>query len=83
MARGKIELEQLSVNPSIIDVTDIKQFTEVGAGIDVKPAYYDVILRISPLVVQKLLMWLLDNHYVELSGTLTISIRGRSYNYVG
>lgn len=82
MDKGKIEMEQLSVNPSIIEVTDIDKLTEVGASVDVRPSYYDVILRISPLVIQKLLMWLLDNRYIKLKGTLTISIRGRSYTYV-
>lgn len=81
MNTGSIEMEQLSVSPCIIDVTDVKQFSEVGAGVDIKPAYYNVILRVSPLVIMKLLKWLLANHYIKLVGTLTISIRGRTTRY--
>ncbi len=81
MGQAGIELEQLSVHPHVIDVTDIVSFNDVGASVDIKPAYYDCILRVSPYVMLKLLQWLLDNRYIKLSGTLTLSIRGRSYNY--
>jgi hypothetical protein len=83
VVKGKVKMEQISVNPSILDITDVDKLTEVGASVDVYPAYYDVILRVSPLVIQKLLMWLLANEYVKLKGTLTVSIRGRSYHYGG
>lgn len=83
MGKSKVELEQLSVDPSILDITDIDKLTEVGASVDIYPAYYDVILRVSPLVIQKLLMWLLEQNYVTLKGTLTVSIRGRTYRYGG
>lgn len=82
MGKGKIELEKLSVTPYIIEVNDIDSFNEVGASVDINPAYYDCILRVSPYVILKLLQWLLTNRYIKLSGTLTVSIRGRSFNYV-
>jgi len=82
MTKGKIELETLSVSPYIIEVNDIESFSEVGACVDINPAYYDCILRVSPYVMLKLLQWLLANQYINLSGTLTVSIRGRTYTYV-
>lgn len=83
MNNCKIELEQISVNPSILDITDVDTLMDVGSSVDLHPAYYDVILRMSPLVIQKILMWLLTNDYIKLKGSLTLSIRGRSYHYGG
>lgn len=82
MTKGKIEIERLSVTPYIIEVNDIDSFDDVGASVDINPAYYDCVLRVSPYVILKLLQWLLTNKYINLSGTLTLSIRGRKYTYV-
>lgn len=82
MTKGNVEIEKLSVTPYIIEVNDIDSFNDVGASVDINPAYYDCVLRVSPYVIQKLLQWLLVNKYITLSGTLTVSIRGRSYRYV-
>lgn len=82
MTKGQVELEQLSVNPCFLEIADIDELRDVGACVDILPSYYNVVLRVSPLVIQKLLKWLLSHHYVKLSGTLTVSIRGRVYKYV-
>lgn len=82
MTKDNIEMEQLSVSPYIIIVNDISSFDDVGADVDISPAYYDCILRISPYVILKLLQWLMKNQYIKLSGKLTLSIRGRKFTYV-
>lgn len=81
VTKSWVELEQIAVKPHVIDVTEVLSINDVGAGVDIKLAYYDVVLRVSPYVMQRLLQWLLDNHYIKLTGTLTVSIKGRSYNY--
>lgn len=81
MGKSNIEIEQLSVSPYIIVVNDVESFGDVGASVDIHPAYYDCVLRVSPYVILKLLQWLMRHQYIKLSGTLTLSIRGRTYTY--
>jgi len=81
VTKGIVELEQLSVNPSFIDVTDIGELRTVGASVDIEPSYYNVVIRLSPIVIQQLLQWLVTNDYIGLKGTLTVSIRGRTVYY--
>lgn len=82
MSEEQIFMEQIAVTPHIIEVTEIDRFETVGFCLDIVPAYFKCVIRITPYVVQKMLQWLLDERLIILKGTLTVTIRGKRKKYV-
>lgn len=78
----QVVMETIAVEPYIIEVTEFDRFETVGFCLDIVPAYFKCVIRITPYVIQKMLQWLLDEQLITLKGTLTVSIRGRRFKYV-
>lgn len=82
MASDKILMERIAVDPGVIEVNEIDKLESVGFCVDIIPAYYKCRIRITPYAVQSLLVWLLQNELIKLTGTLTVPIRGKVKKYV-
>lgn len=83
MITPKVTMEQIAVEPFLIDITEVDRFVTVGFCLAIEPAYYKCVIRITPYVIQQMVQWLIAEEYLELNGHLTVPIRGRKINYVG
>ena len=82
MTDKQVVMEQIAVTPHIIEVNEVDRFETVGFCLDIVPAYFKCVIRITPYVIQKMLQWLIDERLITLKGTLSVTIRGRRKRYV-
>lgn len=64
-----------------IYVYEVDAFSVKGKEITLCPAYYNFEIHISPLVLKRLVQWLVQNQYIFLIGSLSFQIRNRKVNY--
>lgn len=72
---SNVIVEQITVKPSELSILDIKKIEDLPSFFAVYPTYYNVRILFSPLVIQRMLQWLIKQQYIILKGTLTIKIR--------
>lgn len=70
-----ITIEQIPVNPEEISILDVKEIKTIPSFFAIYPTYYNVRILFSPLVIQRMLQWMVKEGYVVLEGKLTIKIR--------
>lgn len=71
----KVHIEQIPVEPAELSILDVKQIEDIPSFFAMYPTYYNVRLLFSPLVIQRMLQWLIKQGYIVLDGTLTLKIR--------
>jgi len=68
-------IEQITVKPDELSILDIKKIEDIPSFFAIYPRYYNCRILFSPLVIQRMLQWLIKQHYIILEGTLIIKIR--------
>lgn len=78
----KIEVNDVSVEPEELAILDVKKYEELPTFFALYPTFYNCRILFSPIVIQRMLQWLIKTGYVTVDGKVTMKIRNQERVYI-
>ncbi len=70
------------VEPEELVILDVKKYEELPTFFAIYPTFYNCRILFSPIVIQRMLQWLIKTGYITIEGKVSMRIRNLERVYI-